>query len=1280
MTPQQDLRTGITKEAVRHLRLLGPVTVDRILDTQKNTAKSAGDEIAAPRFRSQRTVGLLGYLVTERRPIAREHLALLFWPDDEPSKGRANLRRELYNLARILPDCWELNRQSVAFFPLAGTSVDLDQLLQLERQERWGDAARLLGGDFLEGVNLDHNVEFENWLSVERERWRGRSETVLRRVIDGHTRRGRYTEALHHAQRLLRLASWDEETHTQVMRLLAWTGQRGAALRQFETCKQMLWDELGVKPSVETTLLNQQIQAGKLDIPPQLPAYLTEERARHNFEQPLFVRREEELELMDAFMDASLSGKCQVIFITGGPGRGKTALLDAFSRRAMEMHPNLLVASGKCNAYSGVGDPYLPFRDVMAMLTGDVEGRWDAGAIAGDHAQRLWNAFPLVVQVLLDQGPDLLDVFVPSALLLSLAIASGQDNAAWFSRLREDVKRRAASTVDVEQSQLFQQFTKVVCSMTKDRPLLLILDDIQWADTATISLLFHLGRRLAEADCRILIACAYRPEEVAPGLMGDRHPLAKALSEFKRSYGDVWIDLGRVEEEEDRRFVAALLDAEPNRLDGNFRSCLYDRTGGHPLFTVELLRAMQDRGYLIKDANGAWIEGPTLDWQVLPARVEAVIEERINRLNPELRDILTIGSVEGEVFTAQVVAEVRNMTERSLLGFLSQDLELQHRLVREQEEVYTGQKRLSRYRFGHILYQDYLYQLLSKGEKRLLHADIAAALEKLYEGQLEEMTVQLAHHFYLAGDYGRAFHYFSQAGERAARIYASREAITHYTRAIQLADQVGPDVVTRATLHRGRGLARETLGEFELARVDHETILEIASAAGESQTEMVEWRALIDLGKLWRSRDYDRARDCFEAALELARRTDDQAVLADSLNWMGNWYANDEKPLRAVEYHREALKIVEQLGERRALAITLDLLGIANLLGGNLNTSAQYYNRAIDLFRELHDFPRLATSLMGRASISAMLAVMESVAPVPRLDAASDFDEALRIAGKIDSAPDEAWAYWSYGLWLTVSGQFGHAYENVQSGLRIASEIGHLEFVVANQFALGIWYLEIFAPDHARKELEDALASAKELHSATMIHLVTGALASAYLMLDEPELALDCLEDVIAPQTPMDTSGKRYCWLRRAELALLQDDPVFALEIVERLIATAPGMSPGRVITFLWKLKAECLVADAAAKDAAAKDAGAENASVENALLLLVAAIENAEEAEERFLLWRLHASMGQLYKRVGHRDLAEKENSTARLLIDESAATLPDEASKDRFRQGAYNILRTPG
>ncbi len=1255
---------------MRRLWLLGPACVDQYTKTQKVGAGSAGHEPSVPvvpRFRSRRTVALLGYLVAERRPVSRDFLAALFWPDATTSVGRSNLRRELHNLAQILPGCWETDRQAVAFVPSADVSVDLYTFLQLEAGERRQEAAQLLGGEFLEGLSLDDNLEFENWLLGERERWRARAEAILAHVIEGHTRRGHYADALRHTRRLLQLAPWNEKAHRQAMRLLAWTGQRGAALRQFETCKRTLREELGVEPAAETAALCQQIQTGVLNPPPQLPTFLTGEGARRTADQPLFVARERELAQLDALLHRALAGEGQVCFVTGSPGSGKTTLMYAFARRAMEAYPNLLVASGSCSAYSGVGDPYLPFRDAIAMLTGDVEAKWDAGAITRDHAQRLWAALPLVVQALLEHGPHLLDVLVPAAALLSRAVLADQANAPWLSELRLHVGRLGTMSEEVAQSYLFQQVTHVLRAVVQEQPLLLILDNLQWADVASVSLLFHLGRRLAGADSRILIACAYRPEEVAVNRAGpstgsgqaQRHTLARALGEFKRLFGDVWVDLDQADRIERRRFTDALLDAGPNRLSEGFRSTLFFRTEGHPLFAIELLRAMRERGDLVKDKDGCWTEGPALDWQALPARVEAAIAERIDRLDPELQEILTVASVEGEVFTGEVVALVQNIAERPLLHRLSQDLERQHRLVREQEELHTGRRRLSRYRFRHVLFQDYVYNRLSRGERRLLHRDVAAALESLYAGQLDRMAVQLAHHYQAASDDGRTFRYLTLAAERASRLYAYEEAITHYTRAIEMADRVSPDAASLAALHRGRGLANERVGEFEAARADHETVLQIGQAVGERH---VEWRALLDLGKLWASRDYRRARDYFQRALQLARWMDDPALLAGSLNWMGNWHANAEEPLTAVAYHQEALEIVEASGDRQELVNTLDLLGLAYLLGANLTASIRHHDRSVALSRELGDRPRLVSGLIARAVVVSEQILLASAPPIAPPDSLCDLEEALRIAREIDSASDQAWARWALGLLHTVEGRLGSALEAMQSGLRIACELEHLEYEVANRCALGQAYTALLSAEPALRQLRKALTLARELRSRLWLHHISGALAGAHLVLDDLAGAQTCLERVLPPHAPMDTLGNRYCWTRRAELALAQGDPALALDITDRLITSAPGMSPGRVITFLWKLKAEALAA---------------TGHTEAAQPLLHAAIENARTTGERFLLWRLHASLGQLRHATGRQSEAEKEFSTAVELAGELADTVPEDEMRDSFLQRAHDMIR---
>jgi len=591
---------------------------------------------------------------------------------------------------------------------------------------------------------------------------------------------------------------------------------------------------------------------------------------------------------------------------------------------------------------------------------------------------------------------------------------------------------------------------------------------------------------------------------------------------------------------------------------------------------------------------------------------------------------------------------------------LSQDLERRHRLISEQEEVYASKQMITRYRFGHSLFQDYLYKRLGRGEQRIFHKDVAKALEELHEGQLDEIAVSLAHHYHNADDYDQAFLYYSLAAERAARLFANDEVIAHCTQAIELAVKVSPDVVSLANLHRGRGLALERLGEFDQAHADINTYLQMGREAGECK---VEWRALLDLGKLWAYRDYNRTRDLFEEALELSRLMDDPGVLASSLNWMGNWQTNADNSLKAAKYHQEALEIVETLGDKMELANTLDLLGVSHLMGGDLTASVDYYNQAIDLYRKLDDRPRLVSCLTGRAAAVSMLAFLASVSSMPSPDANSDIKKALQISEEIGEITGEAWVYWVQGMIHLVHAEYPLALEFLQRSLQIAINIKHREFVMASRCGLGIVYMDLFDPELAREQLEQAIGLAGELSSSIMTHLATGAYAGACLMQGDHKSARTSLEGVLTPQTGMDTLGKRYCWLRWGELFLSQGDPELALDITDRLIASAPGMSPDRVITLLWKLKGEVLTAMGDAKEA---------------VPLLQAAIKNARELKELFLLWRTQASLGQVYRTLGQGLEAGKEFTTASELVEELADKIPVGELKDNFLGGANEKSRS--
>ena len=503
-----------------------------------------------------------------------------------------------------------------------------------------------------------------------------------------------------------------------------------------------------------------------------------------------FVAREQELEHLDSFLNQALNSQGTVCFVTGGAGTGKTSLVYEFSRRVQERHDGLIIVVGQSDAQTGVGDAYLPFREVLSQLTGDVEAELTRGVITKENANRLRGLMRLSGQALVEVGPDLVGIFVPGAGLAMKAGGFVADKAGWLDKLEQLAGRSKTREGDwrtgIEQSHIFEQYTNVLKKISEKQPLLLVLDDLQWADAASIGLLFRLGRRIGNS--RIMIVGTYRPEEVAIGRAGERHPIEKVLAEFKRYYGDIFVDLDSAEKEESRYFVDAFLDLEPNILGEGFRQAFVNHTGGHPLFTRELLRDMQDRGDLVQDEAGRWVESPLLGWTELPPRVEGVIEERIDRLENELRQSLTVGSVEGEQFTAEVVARVQAIDVRGLIQDLSGELQKQHRLVSAQSvrRLNSNGQRLSLYRFQHNLFQQYLYSELDEVERVCLHEDVGTMLEELYGDQVDDVAVQLARHFGEAGLVEKAVKYFQLAGEQALTSFANIEAESYFRRVLNI--------------------------------------------------------------------------------------------------------------------------------------------------------------------------------------------------------------------------------------------------------------------------------------------------------------------------------------------------------------------------------------------------------------------------------------------------------------------------------------------------------------
>lgn len=738
---------------------------------------------------------LLNAGVTQRR----EKLASLLWPEATETNARSYLRQALWRIRKALCQAsltWEDYLKTddihVTFNDQSDYCLDVESLLANFEAKSTAEliaAAQLYQGELLPGF-------YDEWVILERDRFQAAYHQLMNQLLERLLQAGNWDEVLHWGEAWIRLGHLPEPAYRALLRAYAGLGNQSMINATYRRCVQALDRDLGVEPSPETQRLYEEIRSGILDASSPFPVpvrdivakrpLFLEDSAPQPVEKPLFVARQSELERLDQFLELALKGHGRMGFVIGEMGSGKTALIEEFTRRAQITYPDLIVAGGNCNAHTGLGDPYLPFREILLLLTGDVEAQWAAGTITREHARHLWQTLPLTVQALVQVGPNLIDTFVSGSALAERAAAFAPDEADWFGRLSDLLNRKVpptSRTLQPQQSDLFEQYTKVLQLVAQQSPLLLVVDDLQWADPGSINLLFHLGRHIGGG--RILIIGAYRSEEVAIGRAGKRHPLHPIINEFQRRFGDITIDLSHAAR---RKFVEAIIESEPNELSAAFKEMLYQQTNGHPLFTIELLRGMQERGDLVRNERGHWVEEEVLDWETLPARVEAVIAERIGRLERPLLAALQLACVQGGTFTAEVVAQIQSIDEQTVFQQLSTELDKRHRLIRAQSIDRVNGQLLSQYRFRHNLFQKYLYAGLDDVERVHFHELVGTALETLYgtSSETTRIALQLAWHFQEARNTEKAIHYLHLVGNRAVQMYAYLEGITHLTKARDL--------------------------------------------------------------------------------------------------------------------------------------------------------------------------------------------------------------------------------------------------------------------------------------------------------------------------------------------------------------------------------------------------------------------------------------------------------------------------------------------------------------
>ncbi len=773
----------------------------------------AGDSLVEG-FDSGKTRALLAYLLVEHDvEQPREKLAALLWPDQDDRGGRHSLSQALSTIRRVLgpshAHLLEATRNGVKFALDESVRLDtyvLEQAVDQATTHAHNSLASCpaclsllenttaqYGGDFLRTLPAEYSDTLETWVLWKRAQLERRYLTALHHLAESEIERGEFAMARRYARRQLAVDSLHEEAQRQLMRAYAFDGRRAAALRHYREFVALLRDELGVDSSVQSQALYEAIRDRSLEQPgrPTAPSTTrSEDGAHETMPRVTFVARERELATLIAAQAKSAAGHGRIFFVAGETGSGKTALLQELAWQIGHEEPQAIILTASGNAQTGQSDPYLLFRDLLYQLIGD-DSTASSGPVVPDKRRQMDDLLNLVGQALLNEGPELINSLVSGATLLERgnrlahytaeSWASGQ--GGWLGQLEALLSRQGEATA-LDQSRLIEQVQAVLRRVASERPLLILLDDLQWADAGSIALLVQLGRHLRQS--RILVVGAYRAEDIAWEREGKRHSLAPVVNEFKRAYGDICISLDVPAAASGRSFVDAFLDSRPNQLQEPFRRSLYEQTGGHPLFVIELLRDLTARGVLAPDEAGVWREAGPIQWRALPARVEGTVAERIGRLSPSLQELLTIAAVEGETFTAQVIAHVQSADEREVVRRLSQELNKQHHLVVPVGRRQVDGQRLSLYRFRHAVFQTFLYEQLDESERSYLHEDVGHVLESLYGTQTADIAVQLARHFEQAGDAGRAITYLLDAGDRAMRLSAYVDAAAIFRQALDV--------------------------------------------------------------------------------------------------------------------------------------------------------------------------------------------------------------------------------------------------------------------------------------------------------------------------------------------------------------------------------------------------------------------------------------------------------------------------------------------------------------
>jgi tetratricopeptide (TPR) repeat protein len=701
---------------------------------------------------------------------------------------------------------------------------------------------------------------------------------------------------------------------------------------------------------------------------------------------------------------------------------------------------------------------------------------------------------------------------------------------------------------------------------------------------------------------------------------------------MERSYASQ-LTLPALSPEDSRIVIGSVMD----RLSTELTDTLLGKAEGNPFYLEELARAFRDQ----TEASNA----------AVPDTIQGLILARIDRLPEDAKWLLQTASVLGRQVSRRLLTAVwdepalldEQLNTLTRLEFLTE-------LPDTDEPAYT---------FRHVLTQEVAYQSLVTPRRRAVHAAAGRVLEDLYpEGTHDGL---LAHHFHAAGDLERALRYHRGAAEAARRVYAGREAVEHYTGALEVARLLGDagDRDVRRGLHLQRGRVYAETGDARRARADFEAALTEARVAGDS---IVAMQALSELGFLLAgAANYEEGlrslRDAYQLAEQLANRKEQVAILSR----LSIVRTNLLQLAEAVEHAHQARGLARELADERALALALDSLLIASVLLGDLQAADETGAQLVALHRSRGDLWYLQFALHLWSYCAKGAGRWD--------DATARLDEALSINRQIGDRGNEP-LHLAEACWIQRSrGDYGHALATGTRAVTLATELEHHEWVAWSETTLGWTLCDIGAIGQAADHLERGLAAAQQAGSAfhqlnltaqlAEVLFRTGVVERARTLADETEALLS--RATLPPGMAVVESFRAY-----AALAAVRGGTGGEAQ-AERLLTSLLVAARGAA----WHEA----IATAALGLSRYRAAGGDAVAAEHACR---EALEAARRGGLPGLAWLAHAAFAALDDARRATERAQRHRREAMSIVDTLAASLTDASLREEFRRGARSWIET--